>query len=70
MKKFERFLENMIGISTYALIFVVLLGIAVPTLSTREHFGFAYILGFFAGLINNLERVLRELLDKRFKKEE
>jgi hypothetical protein len=70
MKKFERFLENMIGISIYALIFAVLLGIAVPTLSTREYFGFAYILGFFAGLINNLERVLRELLDKRFKKEE
>ena len=54
-RKFTRFLDNAI----------VLLGIALPTLSTREYVGYSLILGFFAGLLNNLERVLRELFEKK-----
>ena len=44
--------------------FILFLGIANPTLSTREYVGYALILGFFAGIINNIERVLRELFEK------
>jgi hypothetical protein len=34
-------------------------------MSTREYIGYSFILGFFAGSINNVERVLRELFDKK-----
>lgn len=62
---FMRFLDNAIGLFLYAAIFCLLLGIALPTLSTREYVGYSLILGFFAGLLNNLERVLRELFEKK-----
>ena len=65
MNKIMKFLENMMGIAIYAIVFILLLGIAMPNLSTREYVGFGCILGFFAGLINNIERVLRELFDKK-----
>ena len=64
MKHFIKFMENMAGICIYALIFCFLLGIACPSMSVREYIGYSYILGFFAGAINNIERVLRELFDK------
>ena len=60
-RKFTRFLENAIVFLLYAAIFCLLLGIALPTLSTREYVGYSLILGFFAGLLNNIERVMREL---------
>ena len=65
MKAIEKFLENVIGILAYTLVFIVFIGIAMPNLTTREYVGFALILGFFAGMINNIERVLRELFDKK-----
>ena len=61
---FTRFLENAMVFFLYAAIFCLLLGIALPTLSTREYIGYSLILAFFAGLLNNLERVLRELFEK------
>lgn len=61
---FTRFLENAIVFLLYAAIFCLLLGIALPTLSTREYVGYSLILGFFAGLLNNIERVMRELFKK------
>lgn len=64
-RMFTRFLENAIGLLLYAAIFCLLLGIALPTLSTREYIGYSLILGFFAGLLNNLERVMRELFEKK-----
>ena len=64
-KIFMRFLENAIVFFLYAAIFCLLLGIALPTLSTREYIGYSLILAFFAGLLNNLERVLRELFEKK-----
>ncbi len=59
-----RFLDNMLSIVIYTVVLVVILTIAVPNLSARELIGFSMILGFFAGAINNIERVLRELFDK------
>ena len=64
MKHFIKFMENMLGIILYALVFCILLGIACPAMSTREYLGYSFILGFFAGSINNIERVLRELHNK------
>ena len=63
--RFEYFLKNMIGIAVYAFVFLIFLFIANPDLSTRQYIGYSLILGFFAGSINNLERVLRELLGKK-----
>ena len=63
-RKITRFFENAIVFFLYAAIFCLLLGIALPTLSTREYVGYSLILGFFAGLLNNLERVQRELFEK------
>lgn len=65
MATINKFLGNVLGILIYTLMFILFLGIANPTLSTREYVGYALILGFFAGIINNIERVLRELFDKR-----
>ncbi len=65
MKAISKFLENVLGILVYTLVFILFIGIANPTLSTREYVGYALILGFFAGMINNIERVLRELFNKR-----
>ena len=62
---FMRFLDNAIVFFLYAAIFCLLLGIALPTLSTREYIGYSLILAFFAGLLNNLERVQRELFEKK-----
>lgn len=69
MKAIAKFLENVLGILVYAIVFILFLGIANPTLSAREYIGYALILGFFAGMINNIERVLRELFDKKDGKE-
>lgn len=65
MKVIGKFLENAIGILVYALVFLFFLFIAIPKLSAREYIGYSLILGFFAGMINNIERVLRELFDKK-----
>ena len=64
MAAINKVLGNVLGILIYTLMFILFLGIANPTLSTREYVGYALILGFFAGIINNIERVLRELFEK------
>lgn len=61
----KKFLENMISISIYALVFCVFIGIGGWQLKTREIIAICLILGFFAGSINNIERVLRELFEKK-----
>lgn len=65
MKAIIKFLENVMGICFYTVLFIFFIGMANNTLTTREYIGYALILGFFAGMINNIERVLRELFDKR-----
>lgn len=62
---FMRFLDNAIVFFLYTAIFCLFLGIALPTLSTREYIGYSLILAFFAGLLNNIERVMRELFEKK-----
>jgi hypothetical protein len=55
----------MMSIIVYGIVFIVLLSYAEPSMSGRQIIGYSLILGFFAGLINNIERVLRELFEKK-----
>jgi len=63
----KKFLDNMVSISLYGLMFCLLITIGGWKMETREIIAICLILGFFAGLINNIERVLRELFDKKGK---
>ena len=65
MKYLLRFLDNAFSMALYTLVFLVLLFCAEPSLSGRQYIGYSLILGFFAGLINNIERVLRELFKNK-----
>ena len=65
MKHIIKFLDNMLSIIIYTVMFIVILLYAEPALTGRQIIGYSLILGFFAGIINNIERVLRELFDKR-----
>lgn len=65
MKHLIKFLDNMLSIAIYTLLFGLILLYAEPSLSDRQLVGYSMILGFFAGLINNIERVLRELFNNK-----
>ncbi len=65
MKHVIKFLDNMMSIIVYSIVFIALLSYAEPSMSGRQIIGYSLILGFFAGLINNIERVLRELFEKK-----
>lgn len=65
MKYLIKFLDNMLSIIIYTVVFIIILLYAEPALTGRQIIGYSLILGFFAGIINNIERVLRELFDKR-----
>lgn len=56
-----KFLDNMLSLVIYTVIFALLLWIFNPDFTLRQLFGIGAILGFFAGIINNLERVIREV---------
>ena len=58
-------IKFLLTISIYAIVFCVFIGIGGWKLETREIIAISLILGFFAGLLNNVEVVLRELFDKR-----
>ena len=64
MKHLIKFLDNLLSIIVYGVVFMVLLLYGDPSLSSHQIIGYSLILGFFAGLINNIERVMRELLKK------
>ena len=66
MDKVEIFLKNMCQWALYGLLFCLLLGIAIPTLSTREYVGYSLILGFFAGQINNLTSVIKDFIENKY----
>ena len=53
------FLNNLLSILIYAIIFTFFLLIYNPNMSTREYIGLSLILGFFAGMINNIDRTLK-----------
>lgn len=65
MKHVIKFLDNLTSIVIYSVVFMVLLLYADSSLSGRQIISYSLILGFFAGMINNVERVLRELFDKK-----
>ena len=65
MKHVIKFLDNLMSIVIYGVVFMVLLLYADSSLSGRQIISYSLILGFFAGMINNVERVLRELFDKK-----
>lgn len=65
MKHLIKFLDNLLSIIIYAIIFIAILLYAEPALSGHQIIGYSLILGFFAGLINNIERVLRELFKNK-----
>ena len=58
-----KFLENLLGIIVYALIFSFFLWIYNPNLSIREYAGFGLIGGFFMGMLNEINRTLSNLKD-------
>lgn len=66
MDKIEIFLENLYQWALYGLLFCLLLGIATPTLSTREYIGYSLILGFFAGQINHLTSVIKDFIENKY----
>jgi lipoprotein signal peptidase len=55
----NKFLNNLLDIFIYTIIFVVFLWIYNPNLSVREYIGLGLIIGFFAGMINNIDRTLK-----------
>lgn len=65
VKIINKFLDNAFSILFYTMLFCLLLLLCMPELSGRHIVGISVILGFFAGIINNIERVLRELFDKK-----
>lgn len=62
----EKFATNIIKIGIYAIIFCILLGIAIPTLSTRESVGYSLILGFFAAEINHIAVILTDFINNKY----
>ena len=64
----KRFWENIIDFAAYTLMFYVFISIGGWKLETRENIAICLTLGFFAGLINNIERVLRELFENKKEK--
>lgn len=60
-----KFLDNMISICLYAGLIGVFIRIGGWQLSSQNELSISLILGFFAGMINNIERVLRELFNKK-----
>lgn len=56
-----KFLENLLGIAVYAIIFAIFLWIYDPNLSVREYVGFGLIAGFFMGMLNEINRVLQNM---------
>lgn len=63
-----RLADRMASWVIYSLLFCLLFGLADWQYTTHELIALSLALGFFAGSINNIERVLRELFEK--KKEE
>ena len=55
----NKFLDNLLSILIYAIIFIFFLWIYNPNMSTREYIGLSLIFGFFAGMINNIDRTLK-----------
>jgi len=55
----NKFLNNLLDIFIYAIIFIFFLWIYNPNMSVREYIGLSLIIGFFAEMINNIDRTLK-----------
>ena len=55
----NKFLNNLLDILIYTIIFVFFLWIYNPNMSVRESLGLSLIIAFFAGMINNIDRTLK-----------
>lgn len=64
-----RTLDRMASWVIYSLLFCLLFGLAGWQYTTRELIALSLAIGFFAGSINNIERVLRELFEKKDKED-
>ena len=62
--RFVRTIDRLISWMIYAMTFCLIFGVAGWQHTTRELIALSLALGFFAGSINNIERVLRELFEK------
>ena len=65
-----KIIDNIIGLIVYTIMFfgVLRIGFNSEMISTNQLFSISFVLAFFAGEINNLERVIRELFDKNYMK--
>jgi len=65
-----KILDNIIGLIIYTIMFfgILRIGFNSEMIPTNQCFSISFILAFFAGEINNLERVIRELFDKNYMK--
>lgn len=68
-KILARMTDRMASWVIYSLLFCLLFGLAGWQYTTRELIALSLALGFFAGSINNIERVLRELFEKKDKED-
>lgn len=59
-----KFLNNLLNIIIYGLIFALFLWIYNPNLSIREYAGFGLIAGFFMGILNEINRTLQNMKKK------
>ena len=55
----NKFFNNLLDIFIYTIIFIFFLWIYNPNMSLREYIGLSLIIGFFAGMINNIDRTLK-----------
>lgn len=66
-KTITKTLNGLLSWTIYSLVACILLGIAEPDLTVRQYVGYSFMFGLLIGSINNLERVLRELLENNIK---
>lgn len=64
----KKFLENLIILVIYSLLFCILLIAAKPHMTAGYYIGYSMILGVFAGLFNNVERIVRGLFKRNNEK--
>jgi glucose uptake protein GlcU len=57
----KKFLENLFGITIYAIILAFFLWIYNPNFPVRAYVGFGLIAGFFMGMFNEINRALINL---------
>lgn len=71
VKMISKILNNLIGILIYMIIFGTMIRVCYSSeiISNPQLVCISFILAFFAGELNNVERVLRELFDKNYNKD-